>query len=162
VGSFSGELCRDDFIVLRPLSFFGLFVSSAFFLLQPLSFSGLFASPAFLFLRPLSFSGLFVSSASFFLQPLSFSSPFAFPSSFFLRPLSFFLTKQAWSTEGTLGYIRFTPDTSRKDYHRMIKGPLVRVTTIIFCTEYLKPRSFLFTSCSAPSKAACRLIVIPE
>ena len=38
----------------------------------------------------------------------------------------------------------------------------MRATTIIFCTGYSKPRSFLPPSCPAPSKAAYRLIVAPE
>jgi hypothetical protein len=56
-------------------------------------------------------------------------------------------------------HISFAPDIYRKDYHRMVKGPPVHATTIIFCTEYSEPRSFLPPSYPTPSKADCRLIV---
>jgi dimethylaniline monooxygenase (N-oxide forming) len=44
----------------------------------------------------------------------------------------------------------------------MVTGPPVHATTIIFCTGYSEPRSFLPPSCPAPFRAACRLIVAPE
>jgi dimethylaniline monooxygenase (N-oxide forming) len=60
------------------------------------------------------------------------------------------------------GLIDFTPDLSRKDYERIVKGPPVYATTIIFCTGYRTRSSFLPSSCPDISNAVCRHLVAPE